>query len=131
MIVLDASVLIAHLDARDSHHESAVELLRAHSTELLGASQISLAETLVAPARAGRLEEAREALERIAVRELAPGPAASPRLASLCAETGLKLPDCCVLLTAQEHHGGVASFDQDLCRSARDLGIPVATRIRH
>ncbi len=125
MIVLDASVLIAHLDAHDSHHESAVELLRAHSIELLGASQISLAETLVAPARAGRLEEAEEVLEQIAVRELAFGHAASPRLASLSIETGLKLPDCCVLLTAQDHHGGIASFDRDLCQRARDLGIPV------
>lgn len=125
MIVLDASVLIAHLDGRDPHHESAVTLLREHSTELLGASQISLAETLVAPARAGRLEEAQEALERIAIRELAFGHRASPRLASLRVETGLKLPDCCVLLAAQDHYGGVASFDRNLRQRAGDLGIPV------
>ena len=93
--------------------------------ELLGASQISLAETLVAPARAGRLEDAREALEKLSVHELAFGHDASPRLASLRAETGLKLPDCCVLLTAEDHHGGVASFDQSLCGRARGLGIPV------
>ena len=92
VIVLDASVLIAHLDGRDPHHEPAVELLRAHAMELLGASQISLAETLVAPARAGRLEDAQEALEKLSVRELAFGHDASPRLASLRAETGLKLP---------------------------------------
>jgi rRNA-processing protein FCF1 len=93
--------------------------------ELLGTSQISLAETLVAPARAGRLEDAREALEKLSVRELAFGHEASHRLAGLRAETGLKLPDCCVLLTAEDHHGGVASFDQSLCERARDLGIPV------
>jgi predicted nucleic acid-binding protein len=125
VIVLDASVLIAHLDARDSHHESAVELLRSHSTEPLGASQISLAEALVAPARAGRLREAQDALEQIAVQELAFGQAASPRLAGLRVDTGLKLPDCCVLLAAQDHHAGIASFDQDLCRHAQDLGVPV------
>jgi predicted nucleic acid-binding protein len=125
VIVLDASVLIAHLDGRDPHHEPAVELLRAHAMELLGASQISLAETLVAPARAGRLEDAQEALEKLSVRELAFGYDASPRLASLRAETGLKLPDCCVLLTAKDHHGGIASFDRDMCQRARGLGIPV------
>jgi predicted nucleic acid-binding protein len=108
VIVLDASVLIAHLDGRDRDHQRAVELLRAHATELIGTSQISLAETLVAPARAGRLEDAQEALEKLSVRELA-----------------LKLPDCCVLLTAEDHHGGVASFDQSLCERARGLGIPV------
>ena len=93
--------------------------------ESLGASQISLAETLVAPARAGRLEEAQEALERVAVHELAFAHGASPRLAALRIETGLKLPDCCVLLAAQDHYGGIASFDQGLCRQARGLGIPV------
>ncbi len=125
MIVLDASVLIAHLDGRDPHHESAVEMLRTHAMEMLGASQISLAETLVAPARTGRLEEAQEALERLAVRELAFAHGASNRLARLRAETGLKLPDCCVLLAAEDHGGGVASFDLDLCQRARGLGIPV------
>jgi predicted nucleic acid-binding protein len=125
VIVLDASVLIAHLDGRDRHHRRAVELLRAHAMELIGASQISLAETLVAPARAGRLEDAQEALEKLSVRELAFGHNASPRLAGLRAETGLKLPDCCVLLTAEDHYGGVASFDQSLCERARGLGIPV------
>ncbi|HEX5610332.1 MAG TPA: PIN domain-containing protein [Solirubrobacterales bacterium] len=125
MIVLDASVLIAHLDGRDPHHDSAVELLRSHSTEFLGASQVSVAETLVGPARAGRLEDAWEALERLAIRELPFSSGASPRLASLRVKTGLKLPDCCVLLAAENHYGGVASFDRDLCRSARDLGIPV------
>lgn len=125
MIVLDASILIAHLNGRDPHHQRAVELLRAHATELLGASQISLAETLVAPARAGRLEDAQEALEKLSVRELAFRPDASPRLAGLRAETGLKLPDCCVLLTAEDHRGGIASFDRNMCKRARDLGIPV------
>jgi predicted nucleic acid-binding protein len=43
VIVLDASVLIAYLDGHDSHHQSAVNLLRAHAEELLGASQVSLA----------------------------------------------------------------------------------------
>jgi predicted nucleic acid-binding protein len=125
VIVLDASVLIAHLDARDPHHQAAVELLRAHAVELLGASQISLAEALVAPARAGRLEDAREALEKLSVHELAFGHNASPRLAGLRAETGLKMPDCCVLLTAEDHHCGIASFDRHMCQRARDLGIPV------
>lgn len=127
MIVLDASLLIAHLDGRDRHHESARDLLRAHAAEPLGASQISIAETLVAPARAGRLEDARRALERLAVRELPFAPGASHRLAALRAETGLKLPDCCVLLAADDQRAGVASFDRELRRSAHRLGIPVLT----
>jgi predicted nucleic acid-binding protein len=123
MIVLDASVLIAHLDSRDAHHERARRLLVDTGVESLGASTISLAETLVAPARAGRLAEANQALERLGVTELHVGRAGPSRLAQLRAETGCKLPDCCVLLAAQECDGTVASFDGGLTSAAADLNL--------
>ena len=125
MIVLDASVLIGHLDARDSHHEKATALLAASDAEPLGASAITLAETLVAPAREKRLEEAKAALECLGVEELDLGEDAPVRLAKLRAETGLKLPDCCVLVGAGQHSGSVASFDSDLRKAARKLGLGV------
>lgn len=125
MIVLDASVLIGHLDARDPHHAQATALLQASGAEPLGASAISLAETLVAPARAKRLEEARAALERLGVQELGLGEDAPTRLAELRAATGRKLPDCCVLAAAREHGGSVASFDADLRKAARKLELGV------
>lgn len=123
MIVLDASVLIAHLDDRDSHHLRARKLLEESRDEPLRASAITLAETLVAPARAGRLGDARAALEQLGVSELTFGKGAPGRLAQLRAETARKLPDCCVILAAQEHDGTVASFDADLSRAARQLGL--------
>lgn len=126
MIVLDASVLIGHLDGRDQHHERARELLIANAESPFGASSISLAETLVGPARSGKLEVARGALGLLAIEELALGADASVRLAAIRAETGLKLPDCCVLLAAKDRDGAVASFDLDLARSAKDLGLAVA-----
>ena len=123
MIVLDASVLIAQLDQRDAHHERAAQLLIDTDSEPLGASTISLAETLVAPARVGRLADATEALERLGVRELALGDGASARLARLRIDTGRKLPDCCVLLAAEERGGVVASFDSALVEAADGLGL--------
>ena len=123
MIVLDASVLIAHLDGRDGHHDRARQLIEETGTEPLGASEITLAETLVAPARAGRLDDARSALERLGVDELALGENAAARLAHLRADTARKLPDCCVLLAAEENGGTVASFDSDLIVTARGLGL--------
>jgi predicted nucleic acid-binding protein len=123
VIVLDASVLIAHLGVRDVHHERAGLLLADRGSEPLGASTISLAETLVAPARAGRLEDATEALERLGIVELPLGSKAPIRLARLRAETGRKLPDCCVLLAAQEHDGVVASFDSALIDAAAKLQL--------
>jgi predicted nucleic acid-binding protein len=126
VIVLDASVLIGHLDGNDLHHERARGLLEASGASPLGASPISLAETLVAPARAGQLDAARDALERIGVAELELCDDAPLRLARLRAETGRKLPDCCVLLAAQDHEGVVASFDADLLKAARALGLETA-----
>lgn len=123
MIVLDASVLIAHLDGSDRHHRKARALLEANSSEPFGASPITLAETLVSPARAGRLEDAEAALRRLEVEELPLRTGAPPRLAAMRAEVGLKMPDCCVLLAAQDHEGTVASFDSRLQAAARKLGL--------
>jgi predicted nucleic acid-binding protein len=125
VIVLDASVLIGHLDGNDLHHRRARALLEASGASPLGASSISIAETLVAPARAGRVAVARDALERIGIAELAFQPDAPVRLAQLRADTGCKLPDCCVLMAAQDHEGAVASFDENLVEAARALGLGV------
>jgi predicted nucleic acid-binding protein len=123
VIILDASVLIAHLDGNDLHHQRARDLLEASGASPLGASPISLAETFVAPARTGQLDAARGALGRIGVAELAFSTDTPARLAQLRADTGRKLPDCCVLLAAQDHEGTVASFDADLLKAARALGL--------
>lgn len=123
MIVFDASVLIAHLDGSDRHHAKARRLLETNSGKPFGASPITLAETLVSPARAGRLEEAEAALRRLSVQELPLGEGVPGRLAEMRAEVGLKMPDCCVLLAAQDHEGIVASFDSDLLKAAQKLGL--------
>lgn len=126
MIVLDASVLIAHLDGSDRHHARARNLLEANSGEPLGASPITLAETLVSPARASRLGDAEAALQRLGVQELPLREGAPGRLAEMRAEVGLQMPDCCVLVAAQDHEGIVASFDSGLLSAARKLGLQTA-----
>jgi len=125
VIVLDASVLIAHLDERDAHHDRASRLLGGTGAEPLGASTITLAETLVAPTRAGRLEDVIAALNRLGVAELPLGDEAAAKLAQLRADVGSKLPDCCVLLAAQERAGTVASFDSALVDAAHGLGLSI------
>jgi predicted nucleic acid-binding protein len=52
VIVVEASVLIAHLDERDALHSRAGEALDRSTSEPLGCSPITLAEVLVGPARA-------------------------------------------------------------------------------
>lgn len=123
MIVLDASVLIAHLNSSDRHHTEAGSLLEAISDEPWGASSVTLAETLVSPARAGCLEEVEAALVGLDVQEVPLGGGAPGRLAEIRAEVGLTMPDCCVLLAAQNNEAAVASFDDDLVSAARKLGV--------
>lgn len=123
MIVLDASVLIAHLDQNDLHHALATERLLEVADRPLGASSITLAEVLVAPTRTGRLTAARAALSALGVHELPLPPNASERLAALRVETALKLPDCCVILTAEAAGGAVLTFDDRLAREATRFGL--------
>lgn len=127
MIVLDASVLIAHLDASDIHHERAGALLRDAADEVLGASPITLAEVLVGPARAGEVDRGTAVLHELDVTSVRLLDDAPARLAVLRADTGLKLPDCCVLLAAEQTHGAVATFDDRLADVATKHGLAVRT----
>ena len=126
MIIVDASVLVAHLDERDAHHEEAVRLLLEAADVDLGASPMTVAEVLVGPARAGRLSEARAIIDSLGVREVALRADAATRLATLRAEAGLKLPDCCVLLAAADAPAvAVGTFDERLANVARRWGLRV------
>lgn len=128
MIVLDASVLIAHLDASDAHHERAGVLLLDVADEPLGASPLSLSEVLVGPARAGQLDRATAVLHQLEVASVLLDEDAPARLAVLRAGTSLKLPDCCVLLAAEQVRGVVATFDDRLATAARERGFVVRDR---
>ena len=130
MIVLDASVLIAHLEVTDAHHQRATEVLFATAGEALGASPITLAEVFVGPARAGQLDRAAAAIEDLQVEAVPLGVDAPARLAALRAETGLRMPDCCVLYAAQTANAALATFDDRLAAAATHHNLTVHTRNR-
>ncbi len=126
MIVTDACVLIAHLEENDVHHDRAGQVLIDCAEHELGISPVTLAEILVGPARTGRMEEAHAALRTLGVQQVAFQENAPDRLAVVRAETGLKLPGCCVLLAAQDSSAqGIASFDDRLAAAARNFGFTV------
>ena len=126
MIVVDASVLVAHLDENDAHHDAATRLLLDAADVELGASPITVAEILVGPARIDRLSEAQAILGALGLRQVALNADAALRLAMLRAQTGLKLPDCCVLLAAHDAPAQtIATFDERLAKVARRVGLEV------
>ena len=127
VIVLDANVLIAYLDGEDLHHESANELLLSVADDAFAMSTLTLAEVLVGPARIGQLELARRVIRDLELEEVAIDAGSAERLAVLRAETGLRTPDCCVLLAAGDT-GTVATFDDRLAVAARDHGLTVMGR---
>ena len=123
MIVLDASVLIAYLDAEDAQHHKAESMLAREIDDDFAANPLTFAEVLVGPSRTGRLDAARSVLRELEIAEQ-PFPAdTAVRLARLRADTGLRMPDCCVLLAAQDTSARLATFDERLVRGAEELGL--------
>lgn len=128
MIVLDASVIIAYLDAKNVHHERAEAMLAREIDDEFAVNSLTLAEVLAVPGRGHRLDAARAALHDLEVHEL-PFPAdAALKLAQLRASTGLKMPDCCVLLAAEDVDSRIASFDERLNQAATERGRHVVNR---
>jgi predicted nucleic acid-binding protein len=123
-LILDASVLIGLLDTADTHHDRAIDDVEAADREgrqlLLPASAYS--ETLVAFARARRLEEARRAITAMGITVVSLTDTIAERAAELRARHNrLRLPDAIVLSTAQELGGGLLSYDRRLSQLAGKL----------
>jgi predicted nucleic acid-binding protein len=120
-LILDASVLIGLLDTADRHHTRAVEDVdqadRADHQLLTPASAYS--EALIAFARAGRVNDARDAVAGMGISVVPLTAPIAERAAELRARHDtLRLPDALVLATAHEHDGALLTYDQRLARTA-------------
>lgn len=129
VVVFDSDVLIGFLNARDAHHETAVERMRAAlapgTTRWVCA--VNHAEILIGPLKAGRQDVVEAMLARFSI-EIQPVDAALARLAAeVRARTGLKLPDAFALATAvdAERRGHedvtLATFDQRVAQARAKL----------
>lgn len=130
IVVVDANVLIGQLDSRDPHHERASALIanQIRKGSRFAASTLTLAEILVGPSRNGLLPQATAALTKLGIDEIALGAGAAERLAEIRAGSGCRLPDCCVLLAAEEvNNSQLATFDDRLRRAAGGMGLRLAT----
>ena len=120
-LILDASVLIGLLDTAEAHHDRSIDDVEAADREgqqlLLPASAYS--ETLVAFARAGRLDDAREAIIAMGITVVPLTDTIAEQAAELRAgRERLRLPDAIVLATAEELDGRLLSYDRRLSRLA-------------
>lgn len=111
MIVLDANVMIAALDSSDAHSGTAWQLLRTAADERVVAHRLTIAEALVRAAGAERGAEAAAVLDEIGVGRL-DEPDDPVELATIRARTGLRMPDCVVLLAARRDQAAVATLDR-------------------
>jgi predicted nucleic acid-binding protein len=127
MIVLDAGVLIGHFEPADAHHTETTALLKANVLESFGASVIILAEVYTGAGLAGKADQLEHLLAELQVGSLNLPADAARRLGELRATTRLKMPDCCVLYTAEQYGAAIATFDEKLADHAADLGLSVTT----
>ncbi|MEA2279769.1 MAG: hypothetical protein QOK21_376 [Solirubrobacteraceae bacterium] len=98
--------------------------LLAMAEEAFVCGPITRAEVLVGPGRTDRLAVAATALATLVLDDVALGTDAPARLAALRARTNFKLPDCCVLLAAEDAAATqIATFDDRLARAAAKLGF--------
>ncbi|WP_419925189.1 type II toxin-antitoxin system VapC family toxin [Candidatus Poriferisocius sp.] len=125
MIVADASWIVALRDPKDDHHREAVAINGEIAGEVALLHPITLAESLVASAKLGVLDEAASRL-RAAFDVVDVDLDAPIRWALLRAETGLRLPDAIVLDTALRHRArAIATFDERLAARTVDRGFEV------
>lgn len=126
MIVFDASVLIALLDADDAHHGTVVAALDALAEQPWRISALTLAEVMSrAAAYPDLLVELGETVAELSIDVVPLDDTDVEPLARLRSSTRLRMPDCCVVQAAQQPGAQVLTTDGTLSRRATELGIPV------
>ena len=125
VVVLDASVVIGYLNAKDSHHAWVLNLLEQHIDDQLVVSALTHAEYLVVPTRDGRTAEALMKLLDFDLDVEQLDERAAVGLARVRVESELRMPDATVVHTALMRNASLATTDRVLGDAARRLGIVV------
>jgi predicted nucleic acid-binding protein len=125
VIVLDANTVISALEKSDPNHAEASALLESRAGEQWAISVLTLAEVLVHPAARGRLAESVELINGLGLTVHPVDASAAARLATVRAQTGLRMPDAVVFHLAQGLAAHLVTFDKRLANRAREAGISV------
>ncbi len=125
MIVLDAGALIALLNDRDAHHEWALQMFIDTVAEDLAISALNLAEALVHPTKAGRYQEFMESIQGLGLEVQGLDQADVSSLATLRAESGLRMRDSIALHLALRSDSALATTDRALGKAALGASLRV------
>lgn len=103
LIVLDASVVIAHLDGANALHSAATNALNDYADDDLRLPASAYAECLVDPATKGQIPTVRRKIDALRLAIVPIDGAVVERTAALRAgRRSLRLPDAFVLAAAEE-----------------------------
>lgn len=122
MIVVDAGILIALWNRDDAHHALARSVFTEADAALM--HPVNLGEALVY-AVAQQEARARAQLELLGIRAADAAPDEAFLLARARATTGLRMPDCCALVTAEHLGLPLMTTDRRLAEVARSRGVTV------
>jgi predicted nucleic acid-binding protein len=125
VIVADASVIIAAANPAEVHHERARAILREAGEAGVVLHSLTMAEVLVGPARSGAQDVAHAAFAAAGIRSSSATDPPPTALALVRASAALKMPDACVLATAEHLAVPLATFDERLVRAAAARGVTV------
>jgi predicted nucleic acid-binding protein len=125
VIVLDAGALIALLNDRDAHHEWALQMFIDTVAEDLAISALNLAEALVHPTKAGRYQEFMESIQGLGLEVQGLDQADVSSLATLRAESGLRMRDSIALHLALRSDSALATTDRALGKAALGASLRV------
>ena len=125
--MLDASALIALFSKDQSHHQWALDLFLTISHWQFQMPSLTLAEAMVHPARLQKLTQFGDAISALDINISDIEASTAMQIASIRADTALKMPDAVVLNQALNVGASIATTDHNLARVARDKQVGVFT----
>lgn len=123
--MLDAGVIIGLYDDKDPHHNWAVDFMFQTTAEKLVMSAVNHAEILVYPIRAGVKDAFLAGIEGLGIKLDVNSLLETQALATLRADTGLKMTDVCAIHLALSEDSILATTDKAVAKAAVALGIEV------
>ena len=125
-MLLDSSAFIAFMNPSDQHNPAAVKYISsAPSVEI---HEVTLAESLVQASASDAVSHVLAVIEGLQATVVnSSGLEGAVRIAGIRDRTGLPLPDCYVLDSAEQLGISVLSFDSKMNKAALKMGLRTFT----